>query len=62
MDQALELCDMIFTNNLDKVYFLRQYLKSFQVCREKDIYAQEPIYTKARKFTKRGWNDIDLAN
>jgi hypothetical protein len=25
--EALELCDMIFDNNLDKMYFLRQYLK-----------------------------------
>ena len=29
--QALELADMLFENNLDKVYFLRQYLKSFQI-------------------------------
>lgn len=29
--QALELADMLFDNNLDKVYFLRQYLKSFQI-------------------------------
>ena len=29
--QALELVDMLFDNNLDKVYFLRQYLKSFQI-------------------------------
>ena len=31
LDQALELCDMIFDNNLDKIYFLKQYLKSFEV-------------------------------
>ncbi len=31
LEQALELCDMIFTSNFDKVYFLRQYLKSFKV-------------------------------
>lgn len=31
LEQALELCDMIFKNNFDKVYFLRQYLKSFQI-------------------------------
>lgn len=31
LQQALELCDMIFTNNFDKVYFLRQYLKSFKI-------------------------------
>ncbi len=28
---ALELSDMIFNNNLDKLYFLRQYLKNFEV-------------------------------
>lgn len=38
VDQALELADMIFNNNLDKVYFLRQYLKSFQeVKKEQDL-------------------------
>lgn len=31
LKQALELCDMIFNNNLDKIYFLRQYLKSFKI-------------------------------
>lgn len=31
LQQALELCDMIFSNNFDKVYFLRQYLKSFEI-------------------------------
>ena len=42
--QALELCDMIFTTNLDKLYFLRQYLKSF------DIGTKE--LEKAKPFTK----------
>lgn len=32
--QALEFCDMVFNNNLDKLYFLRQYLKSFEVGNE----------------------------
>lgn len=31
LEQALELCDMIFDKNVDKIYFLRQYLKSFQI-------------------------------
>lgn len=44
LDQVLEFCDMIFTNNLDKVYFLRQYLKSFNTCDKKLI--------KAKRFTK----------
>lgn len=28
LEEALELSDLIFTNNLDKIYFLKQYLKS----------------------------------
>jgi len=47
LEQALELCDMIFTNNFDKVYFLRQYLKSFQVCKK------STDYPKARPLTKK---------
>ena len=31
LEQALEFCDMVFDNNLDKVYFMRQYLKSYQI-------------------------------
>lgn len=31
LDQALELADLIFNNNLDKIYFLRQYIKLFEV-------------------------------
>jgi len=44
IDQALELCDMLFTNNLDKVYFLRQYFKSFDMPTQK--------FEKAKKFVK----------
>lgn len=31
LEESLELADMIFDNNLDKLYFLRQYLKSFEI-------------------------------
>lgn len=48
LDQALELCDMIFTNNFDKVYFLRQYLKSFEVCKGTKKYSKAPILTKKK--------------
>jgi len=41
--QALELSDMIFDNNLDKIYFLRQYFKDFEV-------GNEPLIL-AKKFT-----------
>ncbi len=27
---ALELCDLIFNQNIDKIYFLRQYLKNYE--------------------------------
>ena len=43
VNDALELCDLIFDNNLDKVYFLRQYLKSFDLSQE---------YKKAKTFCK----------
>lgn len=48
LDQALELCDMIFTNNFDKVYFLRQYLKSFEVCKRAEKYSKAPVLTKKK--------------
>ncbi len=31
LESALELADLIFDNNLDKIYFLRQYLKNFEL-------------------------------
>lgn len=31
LDQALEFVDLVFDNNLDKIYFLSQYLKRFKV-------------------------------
>lgn len=43
LEQAIELSDMIFDKNIDKIYFLRQYLKSFEVVSKG--------YRKARKFT-----------
>lgn len=43
LDQALELCDILFTNNRDKIYFLRQYLKEFKT-------DTMPL-VKAKKFT-----------
>lgn len=44
LQQALELADMLFNNNLDKVYFLRQYLKSFKVAEKNNSKPQ--IFTK----------------
>lgn len=44
MDEALELADLIFDTNLDKIYFLRQYIKSGEV-------TTKP-FTKTKSFTK----------
>lgn len=46
IDQALELCDMIFDNNLDKIYFMRQYLKSFE--------KSNKTFVRAKNFTVNG--------
>lgn len=43
IDESLELVDLIFTNNLDKVYFLRQYVKSGEV-------STKPL-VKSKRFT-----------
>lgn len=40
LPEALEFSDMIFDNNLDKVYFLKQYLKNCDDSIE-DTYAQK---------------------
>lgn len=45
LSQALELADLIFSNNQDKVYFLRQYLKNFDSSNEQ--------MKKAKVFTKK---------
>ena len=46
LEQALEFCDMIFSNNFDKIYFLKQYLKSFEICENKEEYPKTHILTK----------------
>ena len=49
LEEALEFCDIIFQNNLDKIYFLRQYLKAFQVPREKEKFVKSRELTKKAK-------------
>lgn len=46
LKNALEFSDLVFDNNLDKIYFLRQYLKNFQ-----DNYGIKTAI-KAKKFIK----------
>ena len=42
---AFELADLIFTSDTDKLYFLRQYLKSFEISDD------NKVYKKAKPFT-----------
>ena len=46
LNEALELCDILFDKNIDKVYFLKQYLKSFE-----DI-KNNSEYKKCKKLVK----------
>lgn len=45
IEQAIEFADMIFDNNLDKIYFLRQYIKDGSV-------SNKPL-VKSKNFTRR---------
>ena len=45
LQQSLELCDMLFNNNLDKIYFLKQYLKNFEI--------NDRGNSKSKPFTKK---------
>lgn len=45
LQDALELVDLIFDNNLDKMYFLKQYLKDF----EENYAIKQSIYIKKLK-------------
>ena len=46
IDGALELVDLVFDNNLDKLYFLRQYLKDLRETRSKTLYLRSNSFTK----------------
>ena len=43
-EEAIELCDLIFNKNIDKIYFLRQYMKDKEV-------SYHPTLVKSKKFT-----------
>lgn len=44
LEQAIELADLIFDTNYDKIYFLRQYLKNYEI--------SEKPFIKAKPFVK----------
>ncbi|MBR1679450.1 MAG: hypothetical protein IJ704_02280 [Bacilli bacterium] len=47
LQKALEFADLVFDNNLDIVYFLRQYFKDFE-----DTYQKE-IFIKSKNFVRK---------
>lgn len=49
LKNVLEFVDLVFDNNLDKVYFLRQYLKNFE---ETELFNKNKIPIKTKKFFK----------
>ena len=53
IDAATEFCDLIFDNNLDKIYFLRQYLKDKKITDSK-------VLVLSKKFTETSYNDNDI--
>ena len=48
LEQALEFCDIVFTNNLDKINFLKQYLKSLNIRKSGDKFPKSPVLTKGK--------------
>jgi len=51
VEATLEFCDLIFKNNLDKIYFLKQYLKDLrsESCTE---FIKVPRFTYQKKIKK----------
>ena len=48
LEQALEFSDLLFNNNLDKIYFLKQYLKSFETRNMTSEYPKAQVFTKKK--------------
>ena len=46
LKKALEFADLIFENNLDKVYFLKQYLKDFNTIEDKPLKQKKLVIKK----------------
>ncbi len=48
LEQSLEFSDLVFKNNIDKLYFLKQYLKYFEI--QKSGYYPESNLTNKKKI------------
>lgn len=51
INEAIEFADLIFTNNLDKVYFLRQYFKDMKVSYDPLVKSEEFTTVKRKIHT-----------
>lgn len=49
VEMALEFADLIFTSNLDKVYFLRQYIKNYDISKNNSDYMEVKSFTRTLK-------------
>lgn len=45
LEDVLEFVDLVFDNNLDKMYFLRQYFKNFEYCVGKNLGVPAKSFT-----------------
>lgn len=48
LKDALEFVDLVFDNNLDKIYFLRQYLKDFKEALFNQSLIEAPSFVKSK--------------
>lgn len=48
LEQALEFSDLVFTNNIDKLNFLKQYLKNYKLAKNRHDYESISLLTKSR--------------
>ena len=48
IEQAIELADLIFERNIDKIYFLRQYLKTFESTSYYDHFIKAKTFIKSK--------------
>ena len=46
LEQALEFCDLIFTSNIDKLNFLKQYLKNYKIANNRHDYESMCLLTR----------------
>ena len=41
-----ELVDLIFDNNQDKIYFMKQYVRNFETCEDREVKVARELVRK----------------